>query len=281
MDQRGMADYLRTHHVARLLDSAVEGLLTHRPNDAKQFLALNCLGLDPDSSLSLSDAELGLSLSRFLAAHGASAPAELRRRLASPAHTPPSAAGPVLEPTQLARARDGLLDRSRGPVGVLEGYASSLDLHQSYRRIDVGGRMGEYLHCPHCRRITSDDLATHFAVAHPAVPIPHGSPAECPSMASILRLAYAFAADLLQTPDPNRPGTLRYDGVCALHIYTMETPLYKLANTALRTHDAPQVPSLPSPTTPSCTLSGGRERGREGVAWVAHSRKERTIHWCF
>ena len=136
----------------------------------------------------------------------------------------------------LDRAADGLLElRVEKAELYPAGWHPAASFDESMSDIDLGD-VEDYRHCPICGRSTSERIADHIRSAHPDADVAeheHDNH-ERPSWKLLLRLALQKKEVLARAEDiPRVPP----DGLCALYLYTMETPIYKVVNLALRNND--------------------------------------------
>ena len=134
-----------------------------------------------------------------------------------------------------SRLSDGLEVVDHGIFRFFEGYFTSATVEQSLQ-LDLPALATDtgafYWFCPHCRRPSSDPYHAHMAQEHPHAPSSDSPP---PALQ---------AADVLRRAD-GEPKPL-----CT--IYTMETPIFRLSNKAMREWEG--NPQGLDPWRPYCYL---------------------------
>ena len=203
--------YLSELGVAQVLEQLIRDVLQQKPKDrAELYLGMArhiraCAGQDCSRRGSAASADANMSL-RVRGGSGRSGATA----------------------AQIERARDGLTDLHSDRLDILRGWAppAGLGLLDAMRALDLGD-LSEYCLCPICGRSTSD-LEAHLRDAHQRR-ISEAPAAARATLPGLLDLAVAFA------DRREREGcTLRLDHVLAQHLYTMETPIYRVVNRLLR-----------------------------------------------
>ena len=222
-DQAELLHYLEQHSIAQKVESFLQCLLKHRPDD-------------PGRCLELAKA----SITARPAAVAAAIELLTSNAVASPVGSPRGGAGHQhANKLQVARAQDGLLQVDFRKANLIADSAMpllrGLTLGAFLRAVPLPTWEGmTFIHCPHCSRVISDSLSDHWQAEHPDQPGPTEYPA-VPTTESVLALAKAFVkerGDMHRSCDDSPPSE---EQVLSIHIYTQETPIYRYINYFLRT----------------------------------------------